>query len=63
MAGLLGDGKKFYQVMHEWGGANRKGTLRSGSASGPKVPKTKAGQKQALAIAFAQQRKADKARK
>jgi hypothetical protein len=46
--------------MHEWGGANRKGTLRSGSASGPKVPKTKAGQKQALAIAFAQQRKANR---
>jgi hypothetical protein len=63
MAGLLGDGKKFDQVMHEWGGANRKGTLRSGSPTGAKVPKTKAGQKQALAIAFSEQRKANQAKR
>ena len=49
-------GRKVTTVMHEWG----KGTLRSGSPKGPKVPQTKAGQKQAVAIALSEQRKANR---
>lgn len=49
-------GSKFEKTMHEWG----KGSLHSGSKSGPIVPTgSKKGQKRALAIAFSQQRKED----
>jgi hypothetical protein len=48
-------GRKVTQTMSEWG----KGQLRSGSKKGPVVPDTRAGQKQAVAIALSQQRKAD----
>ena len=41
-------GRKVTQVMKEWG----EGKLRSGA--GPKVPQTRAGQKQAVAIALAE---------
>lgn len=47
--------KKFDKVMHEYG----EGTLHSGSTKGPKVKN----QKQALAIAFSESRKARKKRK
>lgn len=47
--GLSGS-SKFKKTMHEWG----KGKLHSGSKKGPKV----GSQKQALAIAFSQSRKA-----
>jgi hypothetical protein len=52
-AASKGEGAKFDYVMHEW----KEGKLHSGSKTGPKVPKGKAGQKRALAIAFSQQRK------
>ena len=48
-------GRKVQTVMHEWG----KGQLHSGSPRGPKVTS----QKQAVAIALSEQRKANKARK
>ena len=48
----VGKSRKFRMVLHEWG----KGTLHSGSKSGPKVTS----QKQALAIAFNQARQAAK---
>jgi len=44
--------KDFKGVLHEWG----QGQLHSGSKSGKVVPKTKKGQKQALAIAYSEQR-------
>ena len=48
-------GKKVATVMNEWG----KGQLRSGSSKGPKVTD----QKQAVAIALSEQRKANQKRK
>lgn len=59
MAAKSPSGRKVATVMSEWG----KGSLRSGSAKGPKVPQTRAGQKQAVAIALSEQRKANQARK
>jgi hypothetical protein len=52
-------GKKVARVMHEWGGSKRASTLHSGSPTGPIVHD----QKQAVAIALSEQRKADKKRK
>ena len=52
-------GKKADLVFKEWG----KGQLHSGSKKGPIVPDTRAGQKQAVAIALSQQRKADAKRR
>lgn len=46
--------KKFKKVMHHW----KEGEQHIGK-SDKKVPKTKKGQKQALAIAFSEKRKAD----
>jgi hypothetical protein len=48
-------GKKADMVFKEWG----KGQLHSGSKTGPKVPDTRAGQRQAIAIALSSQRKAN----
>jgi hypothetical protein len=48
-------GRKVTQTFKEWG----KGQLHSGSKKGPVVPQTPAGQKQAVAIALSQQRKAN----
>jgi hypothetical protein len=47
-----GNTAKFDKVMHEWG----QGELHSGSKKGPKVTN----QKQAIAIAFSEARKAKK---
>jgi hypothetical protein len=47
-------GRKVATVMHEWG----KGQLHSGSPKGPKVTN----QKQAVAIALSEQRKANQKR-
>jgi len=47
---------KVEKVMHEWG----EGELHSGSASGPVVPHTGRGQKQAVAIALSEQRRANR---
>lgn len=44
---------KVKSVMREWGSGN----LRSGSKRGPVVPDTKAGQRQAVAIAISEARK------
>lgn len=49
------ENKKFKKVMHEYG----KGTLHSGSKKGPVVKN----QKQAVAIAFSEQRKTKKRKK
>ena len=46
--------KKFHKVMHHW----KEGEQHIGK-SDKKVPKTKKGQKQALAIAFSEKRKAE----
>jgi len=43
----------YTEVMHKWG----EGELHSGSKHGPTVPKTKAGQKQAVAIMLSEKRK------
>ena len=48
-------GPKVAKVMHEWG----QGTLHSGSKAGPKVTN----QKQAVAIALSEQRKANAGRR
>lgn len=48
--------KKIAKVMHKWG----KGEEHSGSKHGPVVPHTKAGQKQALAIAYSEARRGKK---
>jgi hypothetical protein len=45
--------KDFAGVMHEWG----QGALHSGSRTGRQVAHTRKGQKQALAIAFSEQRR------
>jgi hypothetical protein len=52
-------GRKVTQTMSEWS----KGQLHSGSKTGPKVSQTPTGQKQAVAIALSQQRKADAKRR
>jgi hypothetical protein len=44
--------QKVAKVMHEWG----QGQLHSGSKKGPLVPKTKASQSQAVAIALSEAR-------
>lgn len=50
--------KDFEGVMHEW----KEGGLHSGSKKGKQVPHTKKGQKQALAIAFSEQRQMGRGR-
>jgi len=47
---------KISHVMHKWG----RGEEHSGSKKGPVVPRTKAGQKQALAIAYSEARRGKK---
>lgn len=50
--------KSFEGVMHEW----KEGALHSGSKKGKQVPHTRQGQKQALAIAFSEQRRLKRGR-